>query len=526
MTTDIVQRLRSTDALAGVSAFSAAWMVMLATRYFTLSAGDINGGLGIGVDEGSWLPTAYSVFEPIGVVMGCWLAFGLALRQVMLVSIALFMFASILPVCTPGFAILVLSRGLAGLAAGAIMPLSILTQLRAFGPARRALAIAVYASSTTMGPQAAGSIDAWIVTSFGWTAVLWASVIPGVVSLTAGFAGYWNDSFRWRPFVTPDIAGLVTLAAALGLLACGVSQGDRMRWFQSSTIPILLATSGMCFVLFFIHEWCGVRYPVVSVGLIRRRNLAVGAVCTVPLQFAAIFSGALVPDALVDLQAFRPEQIAPALTAALWPQCLSYAACVAVLHFRLMDMRAVLVLGLSSVAIGCFYDMPITSDWIVANLYVGQVIQGLGLPLIIVPLLLIFVGEVTPREGAHAASIFNMSRSISGTIATAWATTSLRLHGQDKYTEILSNTGLYQSGRRSTVVDISTRLAHVDPDTIRVHLGALQVFGETARRQASVLAVSTTLADLGWYLFASCALVVLMAELGSGFPGKRSGLNG
>jgi hypothetical protein len=51
----------------------------------------------------------------------------------------------------------------------------------------------------------------------------------------------------------------------------------------------------------------------------------------------------------------------------------------------------------------------------------------------------------------------------------------------------------------------------------------LQIIGETARRQASVLAVSSTLADLGWFLFASCVLVVLMAELGNGFPGRKGG---
>jgi MFS transporter, DHA2 family, multidrug resistance protein len=523
MIMDLLERLRSTNVLASISAFSAAWMVMMATRYFSLSAGDISGGIGIGSDDGSWLPTAYSICEPIGVVLGCWLALGLALRQVMLVSIALFMFASLLPVCAPGFPAVILSRALEGLAAGAILPLSILTQLRAFGPARRALAIALYASSTTMGPQAAGLIDAWIVACFGWTAVFWASVVPGIVSLATGCAGFWKDSFRWRPLIDADLAGLLTLATALGLLACGVSQGDRLRWLQSPATLILFAASGLSFVLFFAHEWHGIRHPVVSVSLTRRWNLALGIICTLPLQFATVFSGAIVPNALTDLQGYRPEQIAPALTAALWPQCLSYATCVAILHFRLIDTRAVLVAGLSIVAIGCFYDLPITSDWIVANFNVGQIIQGLGLPLIIVPLLYIFVGEVSSREGAHAASIFNLSRSMSSTIATAWATTSVRLYGQDKYTELLSNTGFYPAGHRTTITGIAARLAHVDPDPIRVHLQALQIVGETARRQASVLAVSSTLADLGWFLFASCVIVVLMAELGNGFPGRKGG---
>jgi hypothetical protein len=80
-------------------------------------------------------------------------------------------------------------------------------------------------------------------------------------------------------------------------------------------------------------------YPVVFIGLARRWNLALGALCTLPLELATIFSGAIVPSALAQLQGFRPEQIAPALTEVLWPQLISYTACIIVLSTRLMETR-------------------------------------------------------------------------------------------------------------------------------------------------------------------------------------------
>ena len=333
-------RVRAAPTLASISAFSAAWMAMLATRYYGLSADDINGGIGIGVDDGSWLSTAYSVCEPIGVIVGCWLAGGLSLRRVLLASVAIFLLSALLPVIVPGFVALLLSRALTGMAAGAILPLSILTQLRVFGPAWRPLAIAIYASSTTMGPQLAASIDAWSVERYGWTAILWASLAPGLVSLVTGFFGLWREPIRWRSLIHADLAGVVSLAAGLGLFACGVSQGDRLRWFQSPAIPILMIAGGTCFALFLAHERRHVRYPVVTVGLARRWNLALVALSRLPLQLATIFSGTIVPSALIQLQGFRPEQIAPALTAALWPQLVSYSACVIALRFRAVDTRA------------------------------------------------------------------------------------------------------------------------------------------------------------------------------------------
>jgi hypothetical protein len=39
--------------LASAAAFCAAWMVEMATRYYALQGGDINGGLDVGIDTGS-----------------------------------------------------------------------------------------------------------------------------------------------------------------------------------------------------------------------------------------------------------------------------------------------------------------------------------------------------------------------------------------------------------------------------------------------------------------------------------------
>jgi hypothetical protein len=129
------------------------------------------------------------------------------------------------------------------MAAGAILPLSILTQLRIFGPEWRPLAIAIYASSTTMGPQLAACIDVWSVERYGWTAILWASLAPGLVSLVTGLFGLRREPIRWRSLIHADLAGVVSLSAGLGLFACGVSQGDRLRWYIRRPLPQSSVTS-------------------------------------------------------------------------------------------------------------------------------------------------------------------------------------------------------------------------------------------------------------------------------------------
>ena len=69
----------------------------MATRYYALQGSDINGALGVGIDTGSWLSTAYSVFEPIGVVIGAWLGIALSVRRMLLVGVVTFLTATVIP---------------------------------------------------------------------------------------------------------------------------------------------------------------------------------------------------------------------------------------------------------------------------------------------------------------------------------------------------------------------------------------------------------------------------------------------
>jgi DHA2 family multidrug resistance protein len=276
-------------------------------------------------------------------------------------------------------------------------------------------------------------------------------------------------------------------------------------------------TAAFCLTLFVLREWRYVRHPVLWVKLYGRRNITLGALGLAALGLATSISGVIVPAALAQLHGFRPEQIAPVLWSALWPQALSYGACVILLQRNVCDGRVLIVAGLATVALGAFFNLPITSEWQVDELTTGQVIQGIGLPMIALPLMRHFVGDVrAPVESLPGASVFNLSRSLSSTIATAWATSSLRLNSQYKFSELLGNTAFYPDGRGNRLAVLTARMADIDPDPLRAHAQAVQVVANAARRQAAVLGISDTLASLGWLLFGSCLLIIVMAEFGSG----------
>jgi hypothetical protein len=71
------------------------------------------------------------------------------------------------------------------------------------GVSRWCPAAAIRSSKTTAAtvPQLAAWIDAESVEQHGWTAILWASLAPGLVSLATGFFGLWREPIRWRSLV-------------------------------------------------------------------------------------------------------------------------------------------------------------------------------------------------------------------------------------------------------------------------------------------------------------------------------------
>jgi MFS transporter, DHA2 family, multidrug resistance protein len=503
--------------LSSLAALSGAWMVLMATRYYALQGGDINGALGVGTDTGSWLSTAYSICEPIGVLIGSWLGIALSLRRMFLAGVVIYLIGALIPLIAPSYDALMLSRIITGLAGGAIMPQSIVIQLRTWGPTRAPLAIALFLSAPTAAPQLGGLIGAWGVRHFDWSFVLWAAFPPGILSLVVGYIGLRRERIQWRPLVYADLAGIVALSAAVGLFACAASQGDRLRWFETPAIPILLAASAACLAIFVLRDWNELRHPIVWVKLYRRRNLTLAAIGALPLALAIGISGVIVPAALVQVQGFRPEQVAPALWSAFWPQAFSYSLCVIILMRKVVEVRAMIVVGLAIVAIGAFFNLRITSEWQGGEFYVGQLIQGIGLPMIAVPLVSMFVADVRPPgESLPAASILNLWRVLSGTVATAWTTTSLRLNSQGKFSELLTNTGFYHGGRGGSLATLAARMAHATSDSVLARAQAVREVASEARRQAAVLGASDTFCVLGGLLFAAGILVVLMGEFGTG----------
>lgn len=398
---------------ACIAAVSAAWMAMLGAREAVVGLADLRAGLALGFDEGSWLASVYAAGDVIGVVLGCWLATALSLRRVLLGASLLHALASCLLAIGPTFFLILGARGLQGLAAGALLPMAIVALLRTLAPRHRPLALAIYTSASTLAPPLAVGLTGWLLEHFSWPALFWSNAPLAVLALLSGAYGLPREAYRLRPLLHTDRIALALLLAGLGMLACGLDQGNRLDWWQSPLIVFLLCTGLAAVLAYGFHALRARHDRLLNTALLARWNITTGAWNVVPFGLAATGCGYLIPQYLGQIQGYRPEQQATVLWDAAWPQLISYTFAVLCLQRRWTGLgpRRLLALGFLLVGGGLLYDsLHLCGDWIAPQLRPGQMAQGLGLPLILLPLLFLYVGDLLPREALHAAMIFNVMR--------------------------------------------------------------------------------------------------------------------
>src|SRR5258708_5159982 len=196
-------------------------------------------------------------------------------------------------------------------------------------------------------------------------------------------------------------------------------QGDRLDWFNSSLICVLALVSALAIPLLLINEWFH-PLPLLKLQMLGRRNVAYGALGL--FTFLVIGqSGSSVPlRYLQEVQGYRPLQsnLITLEIAAL--QLLMLPAMALLLDYKRVDSRVVSLVGLGLILASCIGSSYLTVYWNRDQFYLWQLLQAIGQPIVIMPLLMMVTNSVAgPAEGPFAAALVNTSRAVAEA-AGAW----------------------------------------------------------------------------------------------------------
>ncbi|WP_437883235.1 MFS transporter [Pseudomonas sp. LRF_L74] len=394
-----------------------------------IALSDIRGAMGIGHDEGSWLIALYAAPSVCAMAFAPWFSVTFSLRCFTLCVITGFMLLGLLSPHAPNLGSLMVLRALQGLAGGALPPMLMTVALRFLPPNIKVYGLASYALTATFGPGLGTPLAAFWVEYVGWQWAFWQVIPLSLVAMVAVAWGLPQDPVRLERFKQFDWRGLLLGFPAIAMLVIGLVQGERLAWFESPLIALLLIGGGLLLILFMVNEWSH-PLPFFKLQMLKIRNLSfalfsLAGVLVVLLAVVVIPSGYL-----AQVQGYRPLQTAPLMLIVAMPQLLALPLVAALCNLRWIDCRWVLACGFAMLATSCWLGSHMTSAWIRDDFYTVQLLQIFGQPMAVLPLLMLSTGSIAPPEGPFASAWFNSVKGFAAVLAGGVldALTTARLH--------------------------------------------------------------------------------------------------
>ncbi len=237
-----------------------------------------------GLDLFSWVYSAYLLTRTVALPLFGKLADIYRAKTLYVISILIFIAASLAAGFAPGMTFLIFCRALQGLGAGGTFALVyiVLTEISAPEERGKTLSLGsfVWGLASVLGPTLGG----FIVAYFSWRWIFFINVPLGILSL-AGVARHLVELRRKREGAKIDIAGAAALTATvLCLLFVFLLGGQAYAWLSP---PILaLAAAALGFGVLFAWAETRARDPVLPIGFFRRRGFSAGNAAVFLSSFA------------------------------------------------------------------------------------------------------------------------------------------------------------------------------------------------------------------------------------------------
>ncbi len=489
-----------------LAAMIGSFMAILNIQITNASLLNIEGGIGTGVDNGSWISTSYLIGEIVVIPLTDFLSRVFSFRRYMLASAALFAAFSVACAFTHDLSSMIAMRGLQGFAGGVLIPMAFTLVLTKLPKSQQPVGLAIFALSVTFAPAIGPTIGGYLTENYGWRTIFFVNVIPTVVMVSALYLTLERQPMQLKLLKEGDWAGIVTMAIGLSALQTVLEEGNKDDWFAS---PFILRLAAIALVSLSLFIWIELttEKPLIRLRLLKSRNFGFGTIAVTMLGFALFGSVYILPAYLGQAQGYNAEQIGSVLAWTGLPQ-LVLIPLVPKLMQRL-DARYIAFTGLMIFAYSCFMNTSMSPDYAGDQLWIPNIVRAIGQAMVLTPLTSVTTSETAPQDAAAASGISNMLRNLGGAIGTAVLATVVTKREQFHSNIIGQSVTPGREEVRDRIAHMTDYfLAHGVSDPAAAHQQAIIALGNTVKHQALVMSFSDTFAVIGVVLAIAALAVV------------------
>jgi EmrB/QacA subfamily drug resistance transporter len=374
----------------------------------------IRADLDVGLAAQQWIMDSYLLTLGSLLLVGGSLGDLYGRRRMFRLGVMGFGVTSLLCAVAPDATLLIVARGLQGIAGALLVPATLGIITATFSDAERGRAIGSWTAwsgiATVIGPLAGGLI----LEAVSWRWIFAVNLAP--IALTLWLIRHMSDAHDHPREGSVDVVGAALCALGLGGTVFALIEQPNYSWGD----PIIWGPLGgglVLLVAFLLYERRAPD-PMLSLDLFRRRNFSVGNASTLLVYAGLGGSTFVLPLFLQEVAGYSPL----AAGTSLLP--------VTILMFLLSSRfggladrfgpRWFMGFGPIVAGLGLLWFAMLTSDvHYLSDLLPGAVIFGLGLALTVAPLTATVLGGVDEEHASLASGINNAIARVAGLVAIA-----------------------------------------------------------------------------------------------------------
>ena len=467
----------------------------------------LQGALNVGLDQVSYVMSAYLIAEVVIIPFAGWLSRLLSIRVLFFIALSGFLIACLGCGLTNNFYLLVAFRIMQGFFGGALMPLMFSCIYILFTPKQLPFALALTAtigwSSIAFGPVIGGFMTEMI----SWRWMFLFNLPIGVIILI--FAYFFVDLNDKEPELAKriDYYGIALLAVALLSLLITLQEGSRLDWLYAAEIRIATIISITCFILFTIRELT-TKYPIIDLKIFGDKNFLIGCVNVIVfgiIIYAPIF---LLPVYLGEVRRIGPWEIGMMVSVMGMASMLIGPFVGILLNF--FGPKLLIISGCFFAIVGTWQLSFLTSEFGFEELFLPQVLRGIGSQLLWIGNQYLAMQFVLQSGVQNAASVFNLVLRGGGAVSIAVANIFLEKLSIISYgdiSNIISDGPQIISGITQKMEGIFSSLpmiSNLDPNYKTII--ATEMLGQ---REAFIIAVNNIMFIIVWIAFIPIILIPL-----------------
>ncbi len=392
-------------------------MIVLDTTIVNVALPSIRADLKFSETSLVWVVNAYMLTFGGFLLLGGRLGDLYGHRRLFLLGLVLFTVASLACGVAQTQVLLIVARAVQGLGGAVVSAVSLSLIMNLFTePADRAKAMGVYGFVCAGGGSVGVLLGGLLTSTLSWHWIF-------LVNLPIGVAVYLlcrsllPDARGQAEGERLDIAGALSVTAALMLAVFAVVNGNEAGWQSMQTLGLLGAAVALLAV--FIGIEARVKHPLMPLGLFKLRNVAIANVLGVlwaASMFAWFFISALYMQLVLG---YSPMQVGLGFLPANVIMAIFSLGLSARIVMR-FGIRKSLAVGLLMAAGGLalFARAPVDGQF-VADVLPGMLLLGVGAGIAFNPMLLAAMSDVSPSESGLASGIVNTAFMMGGALGLA-----------------------------------------------------------------------------------------------------------